>query len=243
MDDSSVKLRGLGLPVFSPRERLWREISPAQPEKTQVQKIVSLSVTLFLLSAIIALPFIESSIYEAGTWRWGYTLAVSGSLLLPRFFGLVILINGVLCALFVQFYLAFGMVIIGRKKFGYKLPVMVPSVDMHIEDVLSKGKILSDGDEKLAREKLAAASGFACHQRVHHQALEGFQVFLAMSLIGGIRYPLSTSFHGLCWLFGRYVSLPHQPRSPHSHFITQTNDQHLSSLVPLENLSFGRMAI
>ena len=60
----------------------------------------------------------------------------------------------------------------GRKLYGYKLPVMYASVDIHVQDVASGGNILSNGDLEKAKAALKQAVSYSCHQRVHHNALE-----------------------------------------------------------------------
>ena len=101
--------------------------------------------------------------------------------------------------------LAFTVVGMGRKRHGYKLPVMYAAVDMHIEDVVQGGAVLSGGDASLAQRKLEKAVAYSCHQRAHQNALETFPMFLTLSAAGGARYPIATAVHGACWLLGRIV--------------------------------------
>ena len=92
----------------------------------------------------------------------------------------------------------------GRREHGYKLPVMYAAVDIHIEDVVQHGRILSQGDAKLARAKLDKAVAYSCQQRTHGNALETLPMFFALSLLGGLRYPLASALHGLAWCAGRF---------------------------------------
>jgi glutathione S-transferase len=47
------------------------------------------------------------------------------------------------------------------------------------------------------------AKKFNCVQRGHQQALETYPQFLALSLCGGYRFPLLTTFLGLLWMYSR----------------------------------------
>ena len=44
---------------------------------------------------------------------------------------------------------------------------------------------------------------FNCIQRAHQQALETYAPFLVLSLIGGIRHPLTTAAAGAIWCYAR----------------------------------------
>jgi len=89
---------------------------------------------------------------------------------IPKAYGFVILVN-VIGASFMLVTLSFK-VGAARKEYKIDLPTMYAT-----------GK-----DKKSVT--------FNCIQRGHQQALETFSTVLACSLIGGIRYPLST------WIFG-----------------------------------------
>lgn len=47
------------------------------------------------------------------------------------------------------------------------------------------------------------AVAFNCVQRGHAQALETFQAFLALSLVGGARHPYFVAASGVAWILGR----------------------------------------
>lgn len=47
------------------------------------------------------------------------------------------------------------------------------------------------------------AVNFNCVQRGHQQALETYPMFLALSIIGGIKHPICTALAGLLWIQGR----------------------------------------
>jgi len=44
---------------------------------------------------------------------------------------------------------------------------------------------------------------FNCIQRGHQQALESYQMFLAMSILGGINYPGACALAGITYCFSR----------------------------------------
>lgn len=77
----------------------------------------------------------------------------------------------------------------------------------------AKEKALKDGDvdaearfsyPKLYAEGFSAeAKKFNCVQRSHQQALETYTQFVALSLIGGIKFPLTATAGALVWCFGR----------------------------------------
>ena len=48
------------------------------------------------------------------------------------------------------------------------------------------------------------ATSFNCVQRGHQQALESYPMFLALSLVGGIQYPLTCAAGGALWNYARF---------------------------------------
>ena len=76
-------------------------------------------------------------------------------------------------------------------------------------------KALKDGDKdaeaRYAYPKLYAegfsdpAKAFNCVQRAHQQALETYPQFLALSLVGGVQYPLTCAVGGALWVWARWV--------------------------------------
>ena len=99
--------------------------------------------------------------------------------LLPRAFALVILVNLVACS-FTVIALSFK-VGAAREKCGVPLPTMYAT-----------------GTDAKSRK-------FNCVQRGHQQALETFPMFLAASLVGGARFPVSVSLFGAAWCKARFV--------------------------------------
>lgn len=181
---------------------VYATVDPPAPDKSTCAKLVSGLNMLFGLALIFALPFVEGLIRKA--WVWGY-VATPSTFGVVRAYGLVLIFNAIVPVLFVQFFLAFFMVGKGRKAHGYKLPVIYSAVDIHVEDVAAEGALLSGGDVELARTKLTNAVRYNNHQRVHQNAMESFPFFLALSLLGGLRYPVAVSIHGLCWTVGRFI--------------------------------------
>ena len=48
------------------------------------------------------------------------------------------------------------------------------------------------------------ATSFNCIQRGHQQALESYPMFLALSMVGGIQYPLTCAAGGALWNYARF---------------------------------------
>ena len=74
-------------------------------------------------------------------------------------------------------------------------------------------KALKDGDkdaeERFSYPKLYAegftthAKVFNCTQRGHQQALETYTQFVALSIVGGLKFPLTTALGGTIWCIAR----------------------------------------
>ena len=159
---------------------VYLQIDPPRPPSFNSipHRTKGTAVILVSLFLCFGMPFFEPSFIQPH-WAWGYE--ATGFAGLPRAYALVLLCNAVLPT-FVMSYLAFGVVSQGRKKYGYKLPVMYASVDIHVLDVAAGGAILSDGNSAAAQQKLEAAAAYSTHQRAHHNALETLQLFLVLSL-------------------------------------------------------------
>ena len=153
-----------------------------------------------------------TNVAERGPWTSVYPL-----------YGLVMLINVVITTLVMVLYLGFKVVIAGRRKYKYKLPTMYAAADILRLDVDAGGKLLSGGDAAKARKRFDDAMKYNCHQRAHHQPLESYTSFVALSLLGGLRYPAVTAFWGLLWVVGRivwangYASGSGKPRDRYRH--------------------------
>ena len=48
-----------------------------------------------------------------------------------------------------------------------------------------------------------SAKLFNCVQRCHQQALETYPQFLAMSLLAGLQFPITTALEGVVWIVAR----------------------------------------
>lgn len=145
---------------------------------------------------------------EEGVWGYVARRARPGQFHVPGvypLYGLVLLVNVVLTTLLMVFFLGFYIVISGRHKYGYQLPTMYAATDIHALDVEAGGALLSGGDADRARARLATATKYNCAQRAHHQPLESYTSFVALSLLGGLRFPAVTAAWGLLWIAGRVV--------------------------------------
>ena len=103
---------------------------------------------------------------------------------LPKGFSLVIIVNVVVSAAILVYL---GLIVSGAR-------------------TTSKAKAAKDGDEdaeerysypKLYAEGFSVhAKHFNCVQRGHQQALETYTAYVAMSLVGGIRFPVTVTLAG-----------------------------------------------
>ena len=155
---------------------------------------------IFLLGCVFALPFVEDVFRRS--FVAGYENSKFGGL--PHLYG-VTLICCVVLPSFVLLYIGFAVTGKGRKLYGYKNPVHYASVDIHVEDVLSGGNVMSNGNVEAARKKLDDAVKYSNHQRTHGNTLEWFSPFVMCALLGGVVYPISASFWGVVWSVSRVV--------------------------------------
>eukprot|EP00457_Paulinella_chromatophora_P015222 gb/GEZN01015799.1/.p1 GENE.gb/GEZN01015799.1/~~gb/GEZN01015799.1/.p1 ORF type:complete len:246 (+),score=18.83 gb/GEZN01015799.1/:43-780(+) len=181
-------------------EAIYTQLDPPPPARQGLEKCFYMLFSIISWALAFALPFLEDS-FKKEEPKWGYQ--ATNFLGLPQMYGVVVIMNLLIAPLYVLLVLGFGKVGGGRRKYGYKLPLMYPAIDMHAYDVLSRGHLLSAGDSNLAEMRLQQAAAFSIRQRVHHNALESVPFFILFSLIGGIRYPLATAINGFLWTFGR----------------------------------------
>mmetsp|Transcript_94417 Transcript_94417/g.185167 ORF Transcript_94417/g.185167 Transcript_94417/m.185167 type:complete len:199 (-) Transcript_94417:68-664(-) len=110
---------------------------------------------------------------------------------LPKAYGAVIVVNLVISGLFLVYM---GTLVGGaRTKFIEKA---LKDGDKDAEARYSYPKMYAEGfsnDAKL----------FNCVQRGHQHALETYTQFVALSLVGGLKYPVTTLAGGLLWHFAR----------------------------------------
>ena len=183
------------------RAKLYAEIDPPRPAASACAKTISLALNVPLLAAIFALPFLEDAL-RASAPAWGYAATKFAGL--PQLYGLVV-VGCVLLPNLVKIWIGFGVTGKGRKKYGYKNPVHYASVDIHVEDVLRGGAVLSGGDVTVARKKLDDTVRYSCHQRADGNTTEWFPTFLTLALVGGVVYPASAAFWGVVWSISRVV--------------------------------------
>lgn len=112
--------------------------------------------------------------------------------ILPKSFGLVILINVVMTTLTL-----------------FKLGMNVSKTRTQCKELAKKEDNDKDAEERYSYPKLYAegfsknAKLFNCVQRAHQQAFETYPQFLAMSLLGSLQFPISVSLAGLLWNYSR----------------------------------------
>ena len=199
------------------KKEVYASVDPGRPQHSTASKLASVLALSFGIFLMLGMPFVENQIRVNAPW-WYLTNFRGGvvetqehyeaELLfggLPRMYGFVVIFSVLLPTIVTQIYIGFFIVPRGRNMYGYKLPVMMASVDIHVEDVIAHGNILSGGDVEVARKKLRDASNYSSAQRAHGNTLESLPAFLALSIVGGVRYPATTALHGLVWCVSRVV--------------------------------------
>jgi len=111
---------------------------------------------------------------------------------LPKLYGGVILVNVVYSAM-VLLGLGFR---VGRARSQMIEEAKKEGDDPDAEDRYSLPKMQAEGFSDRARR-------FNCIQRGHHNALETYGSFVALSLVGGIAQPVVTAMSGLLWAKAR----------------------------------------
>jgi glutathione S-transferase len=113
--------------------------------------------------------------------------------LLPKAYSLVILVNVVATALVL---VVLGLkVASARSRFTEKA---AKNGDKEAEARFSYPKLYAEGFSTEAKL-------FNCVQRGHQQPFETYTQFVALSLIGGIRFPITVSFAGVIWILARFM--------------------------------------
>ena len=119
------------------------------------------------------------------------SLLESGAYGLPKAFGGVVAINLVMST--------FTMISLGsrvgkaRKELAEKAK---KDGDEHADERFGLPKMQAEGFGELAKK-------FNCIQRGHQQALETYGSFLALSVAGGLAFPITTMVSGLLWIYSR----------------------------------------
>ena len=68
--------------------------------------------------------------------------------------------------------------------------------DEHADERFGLPKMQAEGFSELAKK-------FNCIQRGHQQALETYGSFLALSVVGGLAFPVTTIVSGVLWIYAR----------------------------------------
>ncbi len=105
--------------------------------------------------------------------------------------GVVLLINFVLSGLVI---IKLGVDVGKARKFYRELAIKDGEKDA--EARFSYPNLYAEGNSPNAKL-------FNCVQRGHQQALETYTIFLVLSLISSIRFPIATAFSGFIWIVAR----------------------------------------
>eukprot|EP00301_Raphidiophrys_heterophryoidea_P019164 c413_g1_i1.p2 GENE.c413_g1_i1~~c413_g1_i1.p2 ORF type:complete len:205 (-),score=49.67 c413_g1_i1:82-696(-) len=150
------------------------------------------SMLWFFFSRFAVVLFVAAAETYLSPYLNGTPFSGTTSLQIPRLFGLVILIN-VVATNFVMFFLG-AKVGQSRKTFEAEAE---KKGDTDAKKRFAYPKIYAEGFSDLANK-------FNCVQRGHQQALETYTQFVVMSLIGGVRHPITTSIGGVLWCVARW---------------------------------------
>ena len=184
------------------RKQLWSEVDPPRPKRSACAAAGNVAMHVATIAAMGLLPWVDDSLRgDPGAWGFAPT-RIAG---LPQIYGLVIVCCVLLPWAVVQVYIGFVVTHRARTSFNYYNPVHYASVDIHVEDVLQHGAVLSGGDEALARTMLDRATKYSCLQRTHGNSLETYPNVLVLGLIGGLEFPLTASVWGGLWSLSRVV--------------------------------------
>jgi glutathione S-transferase len=145
--------------------------------------------TIFLVGPIVGLLTLESAYLRQQFPRIYETSPLFSAL--PRGYGAVLIVNLVLSSI-TLFILGFR---VGAARNRTKEKALKDG-DHDAEARYSYPKMYAEGFSEHARI-------FNCIQRGHQHALETFPMFLALSLTGGVRFPVSATLGGLLWSYAR----------------------------------------
>lgn len=148
------------------------------------------------MSILLSIPITLAALYYEefflrSQYKSLYTSASDSPLMVPKFGGLIILVNIVLSGLLLT-YLGFR-VGSARKRFIAKA---TKDGEEKAEERFSYPNMYAEGNTTNAKL-------FNCIQRGHQQALETYTQFIALSLASGLRFPIVTALSGLLWCFAR----------------------------------------
>jgi glutathione S-transferase len=124
---------------------------------------------------------------------YGVSKAFSATLGLPRAYSAVLVVNLIASS----FLLIFLGTRVGAARTAFKEKALKDG-DKDAEDRYSYPKMYAEGFSQNAKL-------FNCVQRGHQQALETYAQFLALSLVGGYEYPITTTVAGILWFAARLL--------------------------------------
>jgi len=91
------------------------------------------------------------------------------------------------------------MVGVARKRYGVSYP------DMYAIKGVTRRKDASGEGDRLLELTDADCDAFNCYQRAHQNTLENLTMFLAVMLLGGLKYPITSAIGGFIWIVGRLI--------------------------------------
>jgi len=159
-------------------------------ESQQRIQVVAMATSLILTTI---LPVLGTVLAEHFVLQEKFSpFYATSKFLVPKGFAAVVFVNVVLTSV--------TLVVLGFKVASARTTI--------------KAKALKDGDKdaeaRYSYPKLYAegfdvhAKNFNCVQRGHQQALETYTAFVALSLVGGVKFPLTVTLAGLIWNIARY---------------------------------------
>ena len=140
----------------------------------------------------VVAPIVGSLAFEKLYLRLNFEqlYSTSTTLALPRAFSGVIAVNLIGSSLLL---VKLGMDV---SKARTAAKAKAKDEDPNCEERYSYPKLYAEGFS-------AEANQFNCVQRGHQQAFETYPQFLALSIIGGLQFPVTVSIGGLLWIFAR----------------------------------------
>eukprot|EP01038_Epipyxis_sp_PR26KG_P004788 gene4788-6715_t len=150
----------------------------------------------FVVKAII--PIIGSLVVEETVLKprfsnvYTFTSKDSMHIGIPKAFATVILFNIIISSA--------TLIIIGFNVGGARKKMIEKATkdgDQDAEARFSYPKLYAEGFSSHAKQ-------FNCIQRAHQQAFETYTQFVALSLVGGVYFPVTVSIGGIIWNYSRF---------------------------------------